>query len=167
MFCFECMCVCLCVLHICIVMQQKVVSAIYKLKYCKMLVKICCKFESVWKPVLSTFVKICTIQCLIEKKFEIYITIIIMLTIAIRLTQNYPYPQSSIFLSWQLAAISCQVHHPFFNLDDYSQPHFCHKVSTYILWPSITSRVSIIDFKSISLSNIFNTKWCQSKGCLL
>ena len=32
-------CVCLCVLHICIVMQQKVVSAIYKLKYCKMLVK--------------------------------------------------------------------------------------------------------------------------------
>ena len=53
-----------------------------------------------------------TIQCLIEKKFEIYITIIIMVNITIRLTQNYPYPQSSIFLSWQLAAISCQVHHP-------------------------------------------------------
>ena len=37
-----------------------------------------------------------------------------MLAIAIWLTQNYPYPQSSLFLSWQLVAIPCQVHHPVF-----------------------------------------------------
>ena len=46
MFFFVCMRVCLCVLHICTVMQQKVVSAIYKLNYCEMLVKICFNFES-------------------------------------------------------------------------------------------------------------------------
>ena len=103
------MCECLCVLHIYIVMQQNVVSAIYKLKYCKMLVKICFNFECLKASIVlmslmyaietQNFVKISTIQCLIEKKFEIYITIIIMVTIAIRLTQTYPYPQSSIFLS--------------------------------------------------------------------
>ena len=54
-----------------------------------------------------------------RKKLQIYVTIIIMATIAIWLTQNYPNPQSksSLFLSWQLAAISCQVHHPVFQFE--------------------------------------------------
>ena len=45
---------------------------------------------------------------------SVYAIIIIMVTITIWLTQNYPYPSISIFLSWQLAAISCQVHHSVF-----------------------------------------------------
>ena len=64
-----------------------------------------------------------------QLKIQIYVTIIIMITIATWLTAHYPYPQSSLFLSWELAAISCQSHHPVFNFGDYFQPHFCHEVS--------------------------------------
>ena len=47
-------------------------------------------------------------------KFQIYATIIIMLTMATWLTQNYPTSKVAFFLSWELAAISCHFLHPVF-----------------------------------------------------
>ena len=78
-----------------------------------------------------------------RKKFQIYVIIIIMVTIATWLTQNYPYSKGAFFLSWELSTISCQLHHTVFLFWVITFSHTFAMGSVrciHIFWPSIPSR---------------------------
>ena len=87
-------------------------------------------------------------------KNQIYVTIIIMVTIAIWMTQNYPYPQSSLFWADNLRPYRAKYITRCFSLGDYFSHTFAMRSVTcvYIFWPSIPP-------KGIYLIIIFILEW--------
>ena len=123
-------------------MQQKFFSVIYKLKYYRTFVEISFDFESVCRFVKCSAyaLNICNrnqkigqnMQKVIlkRKKFQIYLIIIIIVTIATWLTQNYPYSKKAFFSELSTYDHIMPIASPsVFNLGNYFQPHFCHEVS--------------------------------------
>ena len=125
--------------HIYIDMQEKLLSVIYKLNITELFVKFAFILR-VSECLQGAFaLNVCyrspkfdhNIHQVVLNRYknQIYVTIIIMVTIAIWMTRNYPYPQSSLFWADNLRPYRAKCITQCFSLGDYFQPHFCHEVS--------------------------------------